>query len=523
MPKYILIFFIFLLGLASEGFCQSINTVTPNNIVANTTTDVVIRGINTHFQNGISHISFSSPGITVKKFVVANSVTATATIFGAISGPIMLTITTRNETVQSAIEVFSAPFSSLRSDIEILPMEFISLKDIDLSQPSKTPVLFFANVFNDNTARLVDLNVAISSGTKGLIGTMVYNNHGLGVTLLPGSVSKFTNQIFDAVKTNGSTGKDFLYDVELSGAFPPDNYTYTFSINKHGTDTPLTNPVSNTTILTNPVTNPLLITPGAAFSDFIPVEYNPLPLFQWFGQNDRYDFAIYETRPGQTPEEVVRNIPVFRQADVTGNSFLYPNSAEKLIDGKTYAWQVLGKTRSASGTRYLPSEVFRFSYTNALNAGIKLVSSIKISPEEVIVPPGGQCQFTITCFDENNNVITDAKTVWNITPNGGTITQTGLFTAGEGSKAMAVLVCAGLATEFASVTIAPNVIASAIGDTNKSNRCNGAEYNPAEQRCSDCGGKEHIVSIKETGCCNGVSFDPAISKCIKGHLVKIKK
>ncbi len=457
MNKWLLILCSVVFFTDTVCISQTISTLTPNSSLPGQTVDVTIRGINTHFQSGISTADFGA-GITVKKLVVANTITATATISvngSASPGARDVRVTTRGEVVSlpNGFEVFLAG-GVLRADIELLPMESISLKDVDLSNPKATPVLFFTNIYNDATQRTVNLGITVSAASKGLLGTISKKN----IPISPGGIVKFNNRDYDAVKTNGQNGKDFLNTVELTGVFPPDNYTYVLTVTDISGNVLAT--ASTSTIITNPETNPELITPGGSFTDNIPEVYTPLPLFQWFGHNNRYDFALYECRPGQSAEEVTRNVAVYKQMDISSNSLLYPNSAEKLEDGKTYAWQVQGKSVSATGTHYLPSEVYRFKYISSLGSGKKIVSSIVIKPDEITLAPGQQTQFAIICYDDNGNIVSDATPKWQVTPAYGTVTPTGLFTAGQGGNTVAVLVSAGTATEFATVTIKLGILSN---------------------------------------------------------------
>lgn len=450
MKKYYVLILFLLSTIGNHGYAQVISSLTPNSAMPGQTIDVAIRGINTHFQNGGSVADFGD-GIIVKKFVAANSITGTATIqvnSTSSAGFRNVKVTTGSEVAEmdNGFELFSAS-GAFRANITLLPMESVSLKNIDLTQPKATPVLFFTNIFNDNVARKVNISITVSSSSKGLLGTMTLNNQSLN----PNSIAKYTNREFTGVKVNGATGKAFLTEVEVTGNFPPDNYTYQLIVTDINGAVLATDESEMT--ITNRLTNPELILPGAAFTDEVVDEYNPLPLFQWFGQNDKYDFALYESRPGQTPVEAVRNIAVFSKKDISGNSFLYPNYAEKLIDGKVYAWQILAKAVTAGGIQYLPSEVFRFRYTTSGNTGKQLVASIKIVPEEITIASGGQQQFVVTCYDDNGALIKDVVPRWSVTPASGIITQTGLFTAGQGGNTVAVLVNAGTVTEFATVTV----------------------------------------------------------------------
>jgi hypothetical protein len=448
---FLLAIFSFLAGLSNQLFAQEISALTPASAVPGPVIDVAIRGVNSHFRSGVSVASFGD-GITILNLSVENTITATATIrisSSAAPGFRNVRITTGSEVAEltGGFEVFD-PSGAFRANIQLLPLESVSLKDIDLSQPSHTPILFFTNLYNDNTARTVNINVLVSSSSKGLLGTMMLKN----VSLAANAVTKYTNRDFTAVKINGITGKDFLAYVETTGTFPPDDYLYKLIVTDvNGTvlatdESPLA--------VSNPLTNPELILPGASFGTNVTDVYTPFPLFQWFGMCNKYDFAMYEYREGQTQEDVVRNITVYQQKDISATNLLYPAFAEKLVDGKIYAWQILGKVKTATGTKYLPSEVFRFRYTDITNTGKKVVSRITITPEEAVLAPGAQQQFTAIFYDDNGALIMDAAPAWSVSPNYGSITQTGLFTAGpDGGKTAAVLVKAGTGIEFATVTI----------------------------------------------------------------------
>ena len=441
---------IFLIGINSAALAQVISAFTPASATPGQTTDVSVRGLNTHFRNGVSVADFGT-GITVLKLTVNNSITATATIrvaSNAFLGFRNVKITTASEVAEldNSFEIFSQS-GSFRANIQLLPMESVSLKDIDLSQPTQTPILFFANVYNDATDRKVNIKVAVSSSSKGLIGTMLLNNQPLSSN----AFAKFTNREFTAVKMNGSVGADFLNFVETTGTFPPDDYIYKLTVTDINGSVLATD--ESQLSITNPLTNPELILPGSSFSNMVPDVYTPFPMFQWFGMNNKYDISIYEYRSGQTQEDVIRNVAVYQQKDVSATSLLYPVFAEKLIDGKIYAWQVIGKVVSGSGTKYLPSEVYRFKYIDISSSGKKIVSRITLSPEEITLYEGQKQQFTAICYDQDGALMNDVTPTWSVSPANGTITPTGLFTAGEGGKTVAVLMTAGTATEFATVTV----------------------------------------------------------------------
>ena len=58
------------------------------------------------------------------------------------------------------------------------------------------------------------------------------------------------------------------------------------------------------------------------------------------------------------------------------------------------------------------------------------ISSLTISPVSVTLAPGGTQQFTVVTKDGRGTIITGNIPTWSVVAGGGTITQTGLFTAG---------------------------------------------------------------------------------------------
>jgi hypothetical protein len=455
--KFIHAFMVAFLCVTS-AFAQEITLITPESATPGQTLDVLIRGINTHFLNGQSIANFGQ-GITVQKLVVNNSLTATATLninAGAPVGMRAVTVSTGQEVAQAAnvFEVFTSN-GDFRVNIEVLPLDAISLSDIDLTKPASAPIMFFGNIYNDNVERNnVKITLELTAGTRGLVGKLSMPI----TTLAPDAYLRVTNRNFTDVTIVGRQGHDFLNQVKALGTFPPDNYTYKLVVTEKnkviGSD-------QNESAVTNPIANPELIAPGNAFNLPLETSFTPFPLFQWFGQMDRYDFALYEVRQGQTPEEAVRNLPVYRRADISANNMLYPASAEKLVSGKVYAWQVRGRFTSSSGSQSLPSEVFRFTYTGTDGgpSAISDVASIRITPDEdVEVVAGESFQFHAMFMDGENRTLNNITPQWQLSSNKGTISTNGLFRAGNTPGVVAVVVKAGVVTEFATVTIKPKPI-----------------------------------------------------------------
>ena len=90
------------------------------------------------------------------------------------------------------------------------------------------------------------------------------------------------------------------------------------------------------------------------------------------------------------------------------------------------------------------------------------ISSLTISPVSVTLAPGGTQQFTVVTKDGRGTIITGNIPTWSVVAGGGTITQTGLFTAGTvaGTFTNTVTVtCSGI-TATATVIVTAGAAAS---------------------------------------------------------------
>jgi len=353
--------------------------------------------------------------------------------------------------------------AQLTARLQLMNIQSVSLSDLDLTKPQNAPILFFVYIDNDSKHPLVNVSILLSSTSRGLIGKLSLSNF----SLPPNTRTTITNRNFTSVdlNINPPVGQQFLNAVKATGTFPPDDYQYLLKIDSAGYT--LSTDQSSSTV-NNPNYNPELILPGTSFNQSMQKIYTPQPLFQWFGQTSKFDLVLYEVLPGQiTPEDIARNTPVFKQTGLSGNQFLYPASAEKLVNGKIYAWQIFGELQAAKGTQLLPSEMYRFTFvdpaggaTSSSHGGItpRTVSKIIISPQDISINAGQQTQFFATYYDQDNNqILNDIHPQWQLSPTDkGTLTSQGLFTAGNYPATVAVIVKAGIANEFATVTINPN-------------------------------------------------------------------
>lgn len=447
--KYLLLNIFLPLLFYASSYSQVITSIAPGASVPGKVLNVVIRASGTHFLNQLSIADFGQD-ITVLNFKVQNSETAVATIDVSANATIgfrNITITTNGETVTlpAGFEIFTVT-GSFKATLEVLPVASVAISDFNVTDPATAPVFFFINIYNDNASRKLTVSLYLSAATRGLLGRIYKTN----LTVNPNQYLKLSQKNFDQFERSPAS-LAFFNEVRGLGSFPPDDYTYRLEIkNEQGV---VIGGDEVMTTVSNPKYNPELIYPGDNFMQEVSNIYSRFPLFQWYGQNDHFDFALYKVLPGQTPEEVVRNLYVFKQDDVIGNSFVYPVFAEALIDGQTYAWQVRGKYHGAKGIQYLPSEVFRFKYSRNLDKGDNRLAKINIIPQEIQLNPGQQFQFTANFLDVNGTPISNINHQWQLTPSRGTITSSGLFTAGYENATVAVLIKAGEVTDFATVTV----------------------------------------------------------------------
>jgi len=430
---------------------QVLLSVTPNSGTPGQTSDVVIRGVQTNFKSNISTIDFGAE-IQVLKFNILNPETGIASILigkNANSGFRKITVITGTETVQmeNGFEVFVGG-GNFRASLEIMPFQSGSLSDFDISIPQSQPILYFTTLYNDNVQRKVKASVTLFKAQNVELLTLFSDWQNL--TQL--QILRLNNHDYINFKLHSPEGNYFLTEVKQKGTLPPDVYTYKLVVVDEAGNILSTD--NGKTVITNPIYNPELISPGFNFASKPEIVYSSFPLFQWFGQADKYDFALYKVNQNQTAEEAIRNVKVFKVDDIKGNSLLYPSYAEKLVDNTQYAWQIKAKVVSSKGIEYLPSEVFRFIYASTSTPGNEnSVGKINVIPQESELKTGDQKQFNATVFDLNGIPLQNQKLTWRVVPPIGTITEQGLFTAGKSSGTVAVIAQSGTVNDYATVTI----------------------------------------------------------------------
>jgi hypothetical protein len=95
--------------------------------------------------------------------------------------------------------------------------------------------------------------------------------------------------------------------------------------------------------------------------------------------------------------------------------------------------------------------VFAAACKNSNEPG--LTSTITISPTSVTLLPGGTQQFTVEAKNADGDILAIPNPIWAVSSGGGTITSTGLYTAGTTAGTSTVTVTCNSVTASATVTI----------------------------------------------------------------------
>ena len=115
--------------------------------------------------------------------------------------------------------------------------------------------------------------------------------------------------------------------------------------------------------MTNPFNLELLL-PGQPFGEIGPPE-SQFPTLQWVSEACDFLITVCEALPEQTSaEDVMENEPVYTGSipdDCTPvHSVVYPSTAEELVPGGSYCWQITSLVPTSGGTEERSSEILCF-------------------------------------------------------------------------------------------------------------------------------------------------------------------
>jgi hypothetical protein len=435
--------FVILAAALHGAFAQgTIQSIVPNAALKGQIVEIVIRGAGTTFQIGAVTVDLGQ-GVLIQNVNVNNSFTLAVTAeiqSTATPGFRDLTILSSGQTIQmmSAFEILDAGGNAVFAILEINPVQVLYASDFDPDNLASAPLVFRVTVLNDQQTRDLKTYFFLILEGEGLILTAIKNMP----QTQPGAVTTFDNREFDEFEINEeNTG--IATQIMATGVLPPGIYTYQIEV-RQGNQVLAT--ASGQNALLNQVGDLIIISPGSPASDGTPpqTQLASQPLFQWISTANQFDLFLYEVGEGQTNvQEIVQQLPVYREFSIPGNTFLYPLSAEPLVQGKTYAWQLRAYFNNPGGNGFFDGPLYWFTYD--ANAGFTVpIGSIEIVPDYLDTETGAYHQFTAIVKDLQGNVM-EVTPTWTVLPDPsfGTITETGKFNAGKNPRIGAVMASYG--------------------------------------------------------------------------------
>ena len=443
-------------GLFGQG---EISTVIPNSGISGQSMNVMIRAINTNF-NRQTTVNFGT-GIRVNQITANDNLTLTVSInieATAPLGPRKIVVQTNNSKIEGDFDVIGVG-NKLSAQIEVYPVQSVSVSDFDKNNIQSAPLLFNVRVFNDNQVRNLRAEMFLYCTQYGLLGTAERSLP----NVQPNQILSFNNkefQKYDVSKAN----KTFIQQVITTGSLPPDDYNYKIILfDDKGRQVAETEGVNT---ITNQATGLNLISPGVPVNENPEIIYNKFPQFQWFSQANSFDISLWKCdKNAIIPNDITSRLPMFKQENISGNQLIYPISARILEDGGTYAWQITGYINSSRGRKVIKSEVFWFSL-GSTDKKYSKVSKMDVIPGETTMGVGDTLTFRTVATNEKSESIT-IKPIWKVVPaDGGHITQEGKFKALKPGKTVAVIANYAGMQEYATVKIVQSL----------SNDCNFDEF-----------------------------------------------
>ena len=357
-------------------------------------------------------------------------------------------------------------------EVRTIDVQLLRLSDFDPIHPERSPVFLTITVINDAQERDLSVEVTASSDR---FGALVTGTKRLGI-VAPGQIIQLTNQDFENYQVEDASNE--VVKIALArGVLPAGDYIFDVRVFDH-TARPRGDLISEgegMIVTENPGRQLDLLGPGTPFGQEPDVLATTFPIFQWVSDAKRFNFALYEVRPGQrSPEDVVGSRPVFaiRDSLMTTTVLPYPSFAEELEGGHTYAWQVEAIVETTAGELTFPSELYWFFVEQEENLSLDAqggsvvgtsplapvpgseVVRVEVEPQEITLQPGATFLFRTTAYNADDLPVTGGTPVWSVQPpSAGSIDAEGRFTAGEGEGVAAVTATLGDVSDFATVFI----------------------------------------------------------------------
>lgn len=425
---YISVFF----GLLSYsiGYSQgTIQSIVPAEGMQGQSLQIVIKGAGTTWSMGGVTVDLGND-IQILDVDVRNSVTlyvSAEVLNTAFPEPRDLHVTSNGETLEllGAFTVIDKNANEVFAILEINPVQVLYASDFDPDNLGSEPIVFQVTVLNDQQTRTLKTFFYLILEGEGLILTAI-KEHG---EVMPSATTTFDNREFDEFELNEENA-GIASQIIATGMLPPGQYTYKIEV-RQGNEVLVTTEGQNT--LLNQAGDLIMISPGSPIDQGDPKsQMAAQPLFQWISSANQFDLFLYEVPEGQSnTQEIVQQLPVFREMNILGNSFLYPLSAEPLEEGKTYAWQLRAYFNNPTGNTFFDGPLHWFTYDTRMATDL-VVGSIEIIPDYLEIKTRESFQFDVIARNREGEII-DVKPNWLVYPDNqfGTIDSSGLFVAGD--------------------------------------------------------------------------------------------
>jgi len=441
-----IIFFLLCTGLnnsyAQQGEIISVN---PPSAFQGETIHLIIQGSQTGFSSGNVFVNFPD-FIEVQSILVNTPELLTLRIKispEAQEGTHPFTISTSTQTITAEFEVIMLQ-DYPEAMISILPIQSVSISDYDFENLRNMPLLFSVSVFTAGM-EYIRLETELLHEDFGLIASAEK------VMVNVGNIFTFDNRQYDSYDITKASD-DIIESANGNGVLPPGAYTYILRMyNKNNKQ--IGGEIIAGFFIPGRESGIDMIGPGVSLETEPDLVYTNKPYFQWFGGFAQYDLTLYEVLDGQlSADEITTNLPVYEGKDITNPSYLYPDYAEILKEGNTYAWQVSSSIFTGSGETKIFSEVYWFIYQVRNDADWQ-IESLEILPDDAEIFTGDSLQIIVVGINKLGDTI-PAVCEWKIIPqHGGSVNAKGLFIAGDTPGIYAIKVDCGRIEDYITITV----------------------------------------------------------------------
>jgi len=256
-------------------------------------------------------------------------------------------------------------------------LEVFFLRDLDLTNPGSSPMLFWVNFTNTGAEnRYVILSLEIQCDRYGSLASGKTRPFGLGHGVTRTITNRDLGQSGSLFELDeyviADAAKDLTRAILSTGSLPTDFYHFVLKIQD------VNNPgIADSKTIDLTITNPTtleLVSPGRIVDQGeLPTLFTTLPQFVWDSNAGEFSFTVCEQLPSNSsPEDVMDNEPRFHTTIQNAKNLIYPSSgAFPIEEGHTYYWQVKAIMMTTGGPVELKSEIWGFKIGSTQNVQLE--------------------------------------------------------------------------------------------------------------------------------------------------------